>query len=348
MLIAGRSVGQGFPCFVIAEAGVNHNGDFALACRLVDAAADAGADAVKFQTFSAEQVIAESAPKAQYQLQTTSTAESQLDMARRLELKPEAFHALADRCRQRGIMFLSTPFDEGSVFVLRDCGVPAYKIPSGELTNVPLVVTIARQGLPLIISTGMANLDEVQACLAVVHECGNDQIALLHCVSNYPANPADVNLRAMATLRETFGVPVGYSDHTLGIDVAGAAVALGASILEKHFTLDRSLLGPDHRMSLDPQELRAMVSAIRTIEAALGNGIKRPAASEADVRAVARRSIVARRGLPAGMKLSTADLALKRPGTGLPASALPQIVGRTTRRALARDELLDWSALADD
>ena len=347
MVIGERTIGPGHPCLIIAEAGVNHNGDFSLACRLVDAAADAGADAVKFQTFSAEEVIAASAPKAGYQLQTTSAEESQLEMVRRLELAPDAFVELAARSRKRGILFLSTPFDEGSVKVLRRCGVPAFKIPSGEITNAPLVSAIAREGLPLIISTGMSNLDEVRGCLSVVREAGGGDVALLHCVSNYPADPADVNLRAMVTLRETFGTLVGYSDHTMGVNVAGAAVALGACIIEKHFTLDPSLPGPDHRMSLDPPGLLALVTTVRTVEAALGDGVKRAATAEADVRAVARRSIVAKRDLPAGTPLSIDDLAMKRPGTGLPAAELPRVVGRTTRRAVAKDELIDWAALLD-
>lgn len=345
--IAGRPVGPGHSCFVIAEAGVNHNGNVDLACRLVDAAVAARADAVKFQTFTADLVAAKTAPKAQYQLQTASDQESQLEMIRRLELPAAAFLRIADYCRRRGIIFLSTPFDEASVDLLRKCEVPAFKIPSGEITNLVLVDYIARQGLPLIISTGMSDLEEVAACVATVRQSQNSGFALLHCVSGYPSRAEDSNLRAMATLADRFRVPVGYSDHTLGIEVACAAVALGASILEKHVTLDPSMPGPDHRMSLDPSDLTAFVAAVRNVEQALGDGTKRPVAAEADVHAAARRSIVASRAVAAGTRLTAADLAFKRPGTGLPVTAASALIGRTTRRPLTKDELIDWDALTE-
>lgn len=326
--------------FLVAEAGVNHNGDLQLAHQLVDIAAEAGCDAVKFQTFRAERVASWRAPKAEYQVLTTGQEDSQLDMLRRLELSRQAHLELQARCRARGIQFISTPFDVESVDLLDELGVPLFKIPSGEITNVPLLEHIACKGKPIILSTGMSYLGEVEAALNVLRSAGAKDITLLHCTSCYPANPADANLRAMITLHQAFGLPVGYSDHTPGIEVAVAAVALGAIVIEKHFTLDRSLPGPDHQASLEPRELKALVSAVRNVERALGNGIKRPVPSEADLRIVARRSIVAARDLPAGAVLTQGDLAVKRPGTGLPPSRLPWLVGRTLTRAVAADELL--------
>jgi N-acetylneuraminate synthase len=332
--IGSRVVGDGSPCFVIAEAGVNHNGDAELARGLVDAAAAAGADAVKFQTFMADQLASPAAPKAAYQLETTSRDESQLEMLRRLELAPALHRELRARCADRGIQFLSTPFDEGSVDLLMDVGVPAFKVSSGDLTNEPLLARIARTGLPIILSTGMATMEEVEAAVRTLRDHGGERIALLHCVSRYPAAPSEVNLAAMATMREALGLPVGYSDHTEGTDVAIAAVALGACILEKHFTLDRSLPGPDHRMSLEPGELVALVLAVRRVEAARGHGRKEPAPSEAEVAAVARKSVVAAVDIPSGARLSASVLRVMRPGTGLPPSMWDQIVGRRTRERI--------------
>ncbi len=258
--IAGRPVGPGAPCFVIAEAGVNHNGDAALALRLVDAAAAAHADAVKFQTFRAEAVAAAEAPKAAYQQASTGGAESQLDMLRRLELSTDGHHAVVERCRDRGILFLSTPFDEQSADFLDAMGVPAFKIPSGELTNAALVSHVARKGRPMIVSTGMATLGEVDEAIRTIAASGNPPVALLQCVTNYPADPATANLRAMHAMAAAFDVPTGYSDHTRGVETALAAVALGACIVEKHFTLDRLLPGPDHAASLEPGELAQLIA----------------------------------------------------------------------------------------
>lgn len=338
--IGARRVGPDQPCFLIAEAGVNHNGDLELARRLVDAAAEAGADAVKFQTFSADRLATAAAPQADYQRRNTGIEESQRAMLHRLELTAEAHRELMARCRERGILFLSSPFDEDSADFLEELGVPAFKIPSGELTNVPFLAHVARKGRPLIVSTGMATLDEVRPAVETIRQAGSPPLALLHCVSSYPAQPADVNLRAMATLREAFAVPVGFSDHTAGTDIALAAVALGANILEKHLTLDRTLPGPDHLASLEPDEWIAMVVALRRIEAALGDGRKRPAPSEADAARVARKSLVAAGDLPAGCVLRRDHLAIRRPGTGLPPGRLESVLGRRLRRALAAGAVL--------
>jgi len=326
--IAGRRVGQDCPCLIIAEAGVNHNGSLELALQLVDAAAEAGADVVKFQTFHAEENISPTAPKAEYQVQTTGDLESQLDMCKKLELSAAAFHTIAQRCHERRVTFLSTPFDNGSVELLENLGVPAYKIASGEITNFPLLAFVAGRGKPLIMSTGMSDIEEVAAAIEVLQRAGNRELILLHCVSNYPAEASSVNLRAMKTLTDRFGVPVGFSDHTEGIAVPLAAVALGASVLEKHLTLDRSLPGPDHRASLEPAQLGEMVRGIRSVEAALGNGEKYAVPEELDTAAVARRSLVAARDLIAGTLLTEELIAIRRPGTGLPPAMLARLVGR--------------------
>lgn len=343
--IYGRKVGPGYPCFFIAEAGVNHDGQIEIAKRLVDVAAEARADAVKFQTFKAEHVVSASAPKAKYQLRVTDAAESQLDMLRRLELNREAHLDLVARCETSGLLFLSTPFDEASVDLLDELGVPAFKIGSGEITNWPFLSYVARKGKPIILSTGMSSLTEVDEAVNVIRTAGCDEVILLHCVSNYPADPADANLRAMETMATKFGLPVGYSDHTPGVEVALAAVALGACVIEKHFTLDRDLPGPDHRASLEPDELGALVLAIRIVEAALGDGEKQPAASEVDTAAVARKSLVASRDIPPGTALTEDLIAVKRPGTGLSPAMRSQLIGRTVRVAVRAGTLLDLDML---
>ncbi len=344
--IGGRRVGPGHPCPVIAEAGVNHNGSLELALGLVEAAARAGAEAVKFQTFRAEEVVIADAPKAAYQLANTGQAESQLEMLKRLELKPEHHLALRQRCRDLGLMFLSTAFDAQSVDLLEDLGVPAYKVPSGEITNLPLLAHVAGKHKPVILSTGMSTLEEARRALEALEAGGAAGVALLHCVSNYPARPQDVNLRAMATMAQAFGLPVGYSDHTLGNEVSLAAVALGACIIEKHFTLDRALPGPDHAASAQPEELAALVRGIKVVEAALGHGRKEPAASEADTRRVARRSLVAAVDIPAGVEIAAAMVAIKRPGSGLSPERLPELLGRRARVALAAGTLIRLEDLA--
>lgn len=343
--IAGYKVGPGHPCFVIAEAGVNHNGSLEAARRMVAVAVQAGANAVKFQTFKAEHIAGPTAPKADYQLNTSNPFESQRDMLRRLELSPEAHRELVDSCRQSGILFMSSPFDEESADFLAGLGVPAFKIPSGEITNLRFLSHVARKGKPIIVSTGMSSLEEVECAVRTVEEADNDKLILLHCVSNYPADPSETNLRAMQTMRATFHVPVGYSDHTMGITVTLAAVALGACVIEKHFTLDRNLPGPDHQASLEPEELAALVRGVRTVEKALGDGRKEPAASEANTAAVARRSLVAARNIPAGSTLTEELIAIKRPGTGLPPAMLSQLLGRVAVKNIPADTLLSLEML---
>lgn len=344
--IAGRKVGPGQPCFIVAEAGVNHNGSLEMARQLVDVAVQAGADAVKFQTFKAERLVTPDAPKADYQLLTTDAAESQYEMVRRLELSEEAHRDLMAYCREQGILFMSTPFGEESADFLADLGIAVFKIPSGEITNLPFLTHVVGKGKPVIVSTGMAYLGEVEAAVSTIEKVGNRDFVLLHCVSNYPADPADANLRAMQTLATAFGVPVGYSDHTPGIEVAIAAVALGACVIEKHFTLDRNLPGPDHRASLEPDELAALVRGIRTVEASLGHGRKEPAPSEANTAAVARRSLVAAQDIPAGTKLTEEMIAIKRPGTGLPPAMRSYLLGRSVRTAVPAGTLFTLEMLA--
>ena len=342
---AGRKIGPGYPCFVVAEAGVNHNGDVEVAKQLVDVAVDAGADAVKFQTFKAERVVSVNAPKAEYQLETTETSESQLDMLRCLELSPEAHCELQAYCQERGVLFMSTPFDKESVDLLDELGVSVFKIGSGEVTNWPLLEHIARKGKPIILSTGMSYLSEVDEAMRVIREAGNEQLVLLHCVSNYPADPADANLRAMQTMAAAFQMPAGYSDHTPGIEVPLAAVALGACVIEKHFTLDRNLSGPDQRASLEPDELHAMVVGIRTIELALGDGAKQPALSEAGNRSIVRRSLAAVTDIPTGAVIESDMLQALRPASGISPALIEHVVGRRVRRSLTLGQLIDWSDL---
>jgi N,N'-diacetyllegionaminate synthase len=329
--IGDRTIGPGHPCFIIAEAGVNHNGDPMLAKQLVDVAVAAGADAVKFQTFRADRLATMYAPKAGYQRRTTDPNESQYAMLKRLELTEAMHEMLVQYCQDRGIIFLSTPFDEESADYLAKLGVPAFKTPSGEITNHPYLRHLALKGLPMVVSTGMANLGEVDAAMRTIRSSGSPPVALLHCVSNYPADPSDANLRAMGTMARAFDAPVGWSDHTSGLEVSLAAVALGAAVIEKHYTTDRDLPGPDHEASLEPRELADLVQGIRKVEAALGNGVKEPTSSERGTAEAARKSIVAAHDLAAGAMLTPHDLVAKRPGTGLPPSLLPHIIGRRAR-----------------
>ncbi|HBA83803.1 MAG TPA: N-acetylneuraminate synthase [Verrucomicrobia bacterium] len=338
--IGGRTVGEGQPCFIIAEAGVNHNGQLETARALVDAAVWARADAIKFQTFKAERLVTASAPKAAYQKAATGAKETQYEMLKRLELSEKDHRLLLRHCRKQGILFLSSPFDEESADFLESLGVPAFKIGSGELTNTPFLEHVARKKLPIVLSTGMANLAEVGQAVQAIRRAGNKELALLHCVSNYPADPARVNLRAMQTLAKSFKTPVGYSDHTQGIEVAIGAAALGACIVEKHLTLDRNLPGPDHRASIEPKELAAMIYAIRTVQSALGDGRKRPLDSEKNVADVARKSLVAARDIPCGRVVQEADVATRRPGTGLTPSALNRLVGKKATVNIPKGQLL--------
>ena len=343
-VVGNRVLGEG-PAFLIAEAGVNHNGDLDLARRLVDAAADAGADAVKFQTFRSDALVSAAAPKARYQVETTGEAESQRTMLARLELSREAHAALRDQAARRGLVFFSTPFDEASADLLDGLGVELLKVPSGEVTNLPLLRHLAAKRRPVLLSTGMCTLEEVATAVDTLQAAGDPPLAILHCVSAYPAPAEDTNLRAMDTLRARFGCPVGLSDHSLGIEIALAAVARGAAVLEKHITLDRTLPGPDHRASLEPGDFAALVRGVRVIEAALGDGDKRPMPSEVDTRAVARRSLVAARALAAGHRLTRGDLAVKRPGTGIPPADLDRVLGRRLAMPLDVDDIVDWGSL---
>lgn len=338
--LVNRLIGPGQPVFVIAEAGVNHNGDLKMARALIDVAVETGADAVKFQTFQADRLVTANAPKAEYQLQTTGAAESQLELLRRFELSADAHRELQAHCHERGIIFLSTPFDEEAVDLLHELNVPAFKISSGDLTNSPLLEYVASKGKPVILSTGMSELSELIEAVSVLNMAGCENPVLLHCVSNYPAEPAEVNLRAMQTMRSAFDVPVGFSDHTEGIDVALAAVAMGACVIEKHFTLDRTLPGPDHRASLEPAELRDLVRSIRRVEIALGSGRKVPTAREIETAKVARRSLVAARDLPAGTTLERDMVVMRRPGTGLSPTLLETLVGQQTARDISAGALL--------
>lgn len=345
MAIGGRVISPSRPCFVIAEAGVNHNGSVDTGIRLIDAAVAAGADAVKFQSFKAERLLTRAAPMADYQKRNVGMKESQFDMLRRLELDERAHARLVGHCAQVGIVFLSTPFDEESADLLEALGVPAFKMPSGEITNTPLLRHVGRKNLPVILSTGMSTLPEVATAVDAIERVSHAPLALLQCVSNYPADPADVNLRAMQTMKDAFGLCVGYSDHTVGIEVSLAAVAMGASIIEKHFTLDRSMPGPDHAASAEPLELRSLVSGIRRIESAMGDGAKQPAASEANTAQVARRSMVAAHDIPAGARIDEAMLVARRPGGGIGPDRASLLIGRRTRSAIREGEPVRFEML---
>ena len=338
--LGARTIGPGAPVFIVAEAGVNHNGDEELARRLVDAAGAAGVDAVKFQTFRSEKVISVSAPQADYQRVNTGRSETQLEMARRLEMGAEQTERISDHCRRAGVVFLSSPFDEDSADLLERLGVPAFKVGSGELTNHRFLSYLAGKGRPLLLSTGMATIEETAAALEVVERAGNPQLCLFHCVSSYPTPPSECNLRAMEAMRARFRLPVGWSDHTLGIHVSVAAVALGAHLIEKHFTLDRGLPGPDHAASLEPDELAALVRQIREVEQALGDGVKRRMPCEENTALVARRSVHLARTVEAGQTLVTDDLMVLRPGTGIPAEKIDSLPGRRLRRSMAAGEML--------
>ena len=336
--------------FIIAEAGVNHNGDAERALEMVDVAARAGADAIKFQTFSADKLVSHHAEKAEYQKRETGEG-SQHAMLKALEMSEELHRALFERCGEAGIEFMSTPFDHEAADMLIALGMPRIKVPSGEITNHTFLRHLAIKDRPMIVSTGMADMTEVVNALAVIEETRRvkgftsplaEMITVLHCTSNYPAMAIDVNLRAMRTIAEQTGMPIGYSDHTLGLAVSTAAVALGASVIEKHFTLDRALPGPDHRASLTPDELEALVAQIRTVEAALGSPVKAPSEAELAVRAVARRSVAASRDLAAGTVLAAGDLALLRPGTGIAPYLIDEIGGRRLRRDVAHGTPLRW------
>jgi N,N'-diacetyllegionaminate synthase len=341
--IGRRTIAPGEPCFVIAEAGVNHDGDPERAHALVDAAADAGADAVKFQAFHADDLAAEGAMAAPYQ--RSSGASSQRELLRSLELDAETFASLADHAGKRGLIFIASAFDEMSVEMLDGIGVAAYKIASPDVANPLLLVAVGSRRRPVILSTGTADLAEVETAVGKLTAAGADGLIVLHCTSAYPAPADQSNLRAMTTMEKALGVPVGFSDHTSGDEIALAAVALGACVLEKHFTLDRSLPGPDHRASLEPGELTLLVARVRRVESALGDGVKAPTAAELENAVLIRRSLAAASDLAAGTVLERAMMTALRPGTGIPAARLDELVGRRLRRAIARHELLDAADL---
>lgn len=328
---------------IIAEAGVNHNGDLRLAKKLIDVAAEAGVDLVKFQTFNADRQVTHTAKKADYQTQTTGSKESQHEMLRRLELTEEMHKDLISHCAARNIGFFSTGFDIESIDLLLGLGQDHFKIPSGEITNLPYLRHIGQLGKTVILSTGMATLGDIEAALDVLEQAGTAraQITVLHCTTEYPTPMNEVNLRAMQSIHTAFGVAVGYSDHTAGIEVAIAAVAMGASVIEKHFTLDRNLPGPDHKASLEPEELKAMVAAIRNIEIALGDGIKRLTPSEVRNKPIVRKSLVASRTIKVGEGFSAENITAKRPGTGISPMRWDEIMGRTAPRDFVADELIE-------
>lgn len=323
--------------YIIAEAGVNHNGDINLAYKLIDAAKECGVDCVKFQTFKTEKLVTKTAKKANYQVENTKNNDSQFTMLKKLELSFEDFKNLKDYCDRIEIEFLSTPFDKDSVDLLEKLGVSKYKLSSGDITNKPLLEYIAQKNKPIILSTGMCTMDEVEEAVTWIEEAGNKQITLLHCTSNYPTPYSDVNMNAMITLDKAFPYPTGYSDHTQGIIIPIMAVSMGATVIEKHFTLDKNMEGPDHKASLDVGELKGMVSAIRNIEAAKGNGDKKPAESELSTRDVARKSVVAAKEIKKGQVIHKEDLCLKRPGNGILPKEIEKIIGKTATTDIDED-----------
>ena len=339
--IGNKLIDEGKPCFIIAEAGVNHNGSLKLAKKLINVAKATGVDAVKFQTFKTEGVMTENVPMAKYQKKNIGKTETQFQMVKRLELPFEDFIILKKYCDKKGIIFLSTPHSEDAIDFLEPL-VPAYKIGSGDLTNLPFLEKIAKKRKPIILSTGMATLGEVEEAVNTIKKEGNNKIILLHCTTNYPCPLEEVNLRAMETLKKEFDLPVGYSDHTLGITVPIMAVTLGATVLEKHFTLDKNLPGPDHKASLEPKEFKEMIRAIRDVEKALGSSIKKPTKSEEKIKKVARKSIVAKVDIPKRAKITKDMLVIKRPGTGIEPKFLDKVIGKRTKKEIKKDELITW------
>ncbi|BDR87039.1 N-acetylneuraminate synthase [Clostridium tetani] len=331
-------------CFIIAEAGVNHNGDIEIAKRLIDEAKNSGCDAIKFQSFKAKNITTKNAPKAQYQKEATGNGK-QYDMLKKLELSYEEHIILKNYCEEKGILFISTPFDFESVDLLEELNISLYKISSGDLTNIPLLKYIAKLNKPMIISTGMANLGEIEETINSIKDAGNQQITLLHCTSNYPTDCCDVNLNAMITMKSAFKLPIGYSDHTLGIEIPIAAVAMGAKVIEKHFTLDRSMNGPDHKASLEPLELKEMVKSIRNIEKAFGDGVKRCNDSEKNTKLIARKSIVSKVKIKRGEIITEDKLTIKRPGNGIETKNLYHIVGKKALEDIEEDTIITWDQI---
>lgn len=329
--------------FIIAEAGVNHNGSLELAMQMVDAAADAGADAIKFQTFTAEKLVCRHAEKAEYQKRTTDKTKGQYELIKRLELDANAYRELFDYCREKSIRFLSSAFDLESIDLLDELGLEIFKIPSGEILNLPYLRKIGGLKKEIILSTGMTDIGEIEDALDVLTQAGTDseKITVLHCTTEYPTPVEDVNLQAMRTIGAAFpGNSIGYSDHTLGVEIPIAAVALGATVIEKHFTLDRNMEGPDHKASLEPGELKAMVCAIRNIEKAMGNGIKKPSPSELKNRSIVRKSIVAAKEIRKGETFTEENLTVKRPGTGINPMRWDELIGQSASKDYKKDDLI--------
>ncbi|MDF2822463.1 MAG: N-acetylneuraminate synthase [Clostridiales bacterium] len=327
--------------YIIAEAGVNHNGKFELAKKMIDVAKIAGVDAIKFQTFKSEKLVSQRAQKAEYQAKETGSEETQLDMLKKLELSYEEFTQLAEYCKEVGIEFLSTPFDMDSIDFLDDLGINLYKLPSGEITNTPFLIKVAKLGKPIILSTGMSNMKDIELALKTLKDNGARDISLLHCNTQYPTPFEDVNLRAMKTIKDTFGLPTGYSDHTIGNEVSIAAVALGAQIIEKHFTLDKDMEGPDHKASMSSEELIYFVKSIRNVENALGSSEKKLSPSEAQNIVAARKSLVANMAIKKGEIFTELNLAVKRPGNGISPVKWFEVLGTTAKRNFVEDELIE-------
>lgn len=343
--ISARKIGDNEPCYIIAEAGVNHNGDINLAKKLIKAAAKSGADAVKFQTFTADSITTKTAGKAAYQKKTTNASESQYAMLKRLELSLDAFVILADYAKKNNIEFLSSPFDSKSAELLEAIGVSAYKIPSGEITNIPLLEQIGSYKKPVILSTGMADLDEIREGISAIRRRGTKEIILLHCVTSYPAPLESTNLRMIITLSNIFKVPIGFSDHTQGVVAALLARALGACVIEKHFTLDREMQGPDHKASLEPHELADLVQKVRLVESALGDGVKHIGKTEAAIRKIARKSLVTATAIPKGTRITRDMIDIKRPGTGIATKDLRHVLGKRVCNTIQKDTVLQWDML---
>jgi N,N'-diacetyllegionaminate synthase len=343
--IGNKMIGEGYPCFIIAEAGVNHNGSFELAKKLVDVAREAGVDAVKFQIFKSEKITTLNAEQAKYQKENTGKEESQLKMLKKLELSYDDFRKLKEYCDEKKIIFLSTPHSckEDVDLVAELCF--AIKVGSGDLTNLPILKYIAKKNLPIILSSGMAVMDEIKEAIETIKTEGNNKIILLHCTTNYPCPLEEVNLKVVDTLKEKFKLPTGYSDHTQGIMVSAMAVVRGACVIEKHFTLDKKMEGPDHKASLDPVELKEMVKLIREAEIILGDGIKEPRESETEVAKVARKSVVAGRIIQRGEKITEDMLAIKRPGTGILPKEINRVIGKEAKRDILADTLIKWEDL---
>ncbi|RSD35151.1 MAG: N-acetylneuraminate synthase [Methanohalophilus sp.] len=332
-------------CYIIAEVGVNHNGNIGLAKQLIDAAKEAGADAVKFQTFKAEEVVCQKTRKAQYQIDNTGNLESQYDMIKSLELSYEDFTELKKYADNKGITFLSTPFDNGSADFLDDLDIPLFKISSGDITNIPLLEHIGKKQKPVILSTGMSTLGEVEEAVEALKSSGTENITLLHCTTSYPAPMESINLSAMETMKYAFRLPVGYSDHTEGITIPIAAAALGAVVIEKHFTLSKNMHGPDHKAALEPSEMNQMIKNIRCVNSAIGNFEKKPHPEELNNKFVARKSVVARIDIERGTVINEKMLAIKRPGTGMLPKKIYEVIGKKAAKKICKDELIEYNML---